>query len=99
MSYSCTVRELYVLNNYTIQVLETLHRQTVGTGFIGYTKYKEKYITVLVTASHVIPTFEDAKASRITFENILPDNKKKLLKGFEIFTGGFWMSPMREVRS
>ena len=73
-------------------------RQTVGTGFIGYTKYKDKYITVLVTANHVIPTFEDAKASRITFENLLPDNKKLTLKGFEIFTGGFWSSPLREVR-
>ena len=92
-------RKRVVCTYYTIQVLETLHRQTVGTGFIGYTKYKDKYITVLVTAGHVIPTFEDAKASRIAFENILPDNKKKILKGFEIFTGGFWTSPMREVRS
>lgn len=51
-----------------------------------------------MTASHVIPTFEDAKASRITFENILPDKKKIILKGFEIFTGDFWMSPMGQVR-
>jgi len=70
--------------------------QTTGTGFIGYTAYKEKYITVLVTANHVIPNFEDAKASRITFENVLTD-KKIILKGFEIFTGGFWSSPLMEV--
>jgi len=66
--------------------------QTTGTGFIGYTAYKQKFITVLVTANHVIPNFEDAKASQITFENVLP-NKKIILKGFEIFTGGFWSSP------
>ena len=74
-------------------------RRTVGTGFIGYTKYKDKYITVLVTANHVIPDFEDGKASRIIFENVLPDKKKIVLKGFEIFTGAlsFWSSPLKEV--
>ena len=97
MSYPCTVRKcmqsaIQLLHMYTL-----LYRQTVGTGFIGYTKYKDKYITVLVTANHVIPAFEDAKASRISFENLLPDNKKVVLKGFEIFTGAFWSSPLREV--
>ena len=85
---------------FTIQLLHmhTLHcRQTVGTGFIGYTKCKDKYITVLVTANHVIPEFEDGKASRVIFENVPPDNKKIVLKGFEIFTGDFWSSPMKEV--
>ena len=81
-----------------IQCKSTLHcRQTVGVGFIGYSKYKDKYITVLVTANHVIPDFEDGKASRIAFENLLPGNKRIVLKGFEIFTGGFWSSPSREV--
>ena len=78
--------------------MHTLHcRYTVGTGFIGYTKYKDKYITVLVTANRVIPEFEDGKASRIVFENLLPDNNKLVLKGYEIFTGDFWSSPSEEV--
>ena len=104
MQFSLRLKEQCVVSMhrkklYTICHTSTLtfHRQTVGTGFIGYAKYKDKYITVLVTASHVIPTFEDAKASRITFENILPDNKKIFLKGFEVFTGEFWTSPMRQV--
>ena len=67
-------------------------------GFIGYTKYKDKYITVLVTTNNVITDFEGGKASRIIFENLRPDNKKLVLKGFEIFTEGFWSSPLREVR-
>ena len=81
----------------TMYLIISCCRQTVGTGFIGYINYKDKYITVLVTANHVIPKFEDAKASRIAFENLLPDNKKLILKGFEIFTGNFWSSPLREV--
>ena len=89
-------KEVYAI--YSPTPSYTVHyRQTVGTGFIGYTKYKDKYITVLVTANHVIPTLEDGKASRIAFENLLPDNKKLVLKGFEIFTGAFWSSPLREV--
>ena len=96
MPYPCTVRKCMQL---AIQCKSTLYcRQAIGTGFIGYTKYKDKYITVLVTANRVIPDFEYGKASRIAFENLLPDNKKLLLKGFEIFTGGFWSSPLREVR-
>ena len=76
----------------------TLHyRQTVGTGFIGYAQCKDEYISVLVTANHVIPTVEDGRASRIIFENVLSDNRKLTLKGFQIFTGDFWSSPMKEV--
>ena len=51
-----------------------------------------------MTANHVIPALEDGKASRIAFKNLLPDNKKLVLKGIEIFTGAFWSSPLREVR-
>ena len=81
----------------TVYLIISCCRQTVGTGFIGYAKCRDKYITVLVTANHVIPEFEDAKASRIAFENLLPDSKKLVLKGFEIFIGSFWSSPQREV--
>ena len=81
----------------TMYLIITCCRQTVGTGFIGYTKCEDKYITVLVTANHVIPEFKDAKASRIAFGNLLPDKKKLVLRGFEIFTGNFWSNPSREV--
>ena len=50
-----------------------------------------------MTANHVIPEFEDAKASRVIFDNVPPDKKKIVLKGFEICTGDFWSSPMKEV--
>ena len=96
MNFQCQNFPMYSTLTILLHTSNTyiFYRQTVGTGFIGYTPYKDKYITVLVTASHVIPTHEDAKASRITFENILPDNKKIFLKGYEIFTGGFWSNAM-----
>ena len=90
-------KEVYTIY-YPTPSYALCYRQTVGTGFIGYTKYKDKYITVLVTANHVIPALEDGKASRFAFENLLPDNKNVILKGLEIFTGEFWSSPVREVR-
>ena len=69
----------------------------VGSGFIGYIGINGEFFTVLVTNHHVIPSLEDAKCSRITFENSDPIK----LCDIVIDTGpnSFMSSPQGQVRT
>ncbi|XP_065911833.1 uncharacterized protein [Dysidea avara] len=77
-----------VFNEIKRTVCRIRSPRTTGTGFIANVQTRgDEYGMALITNNHVIPTPQEASASRITFENVFP-GRKCTLKGCDIFVKG-----------